>query len=605
MKKIHLLFILQLLCIRAFAQIDTKFWFAAPDIDVTHGDQPIFIRFVAVDQNTNVQITQPANSGFAPLNVFAPLNIIQSFDLTPRKNLLENQPANTVLNKGLLIEADDNITVYYEIGNGDNTEIFPLKGRNALGKNFRIPAQNDYNNNNGRAEFDIVATEDNTQITITPTEAIVGHAANTTFTITLNAGQTFAARAISTNTGGTLAGSKITADKEIAVTTMDDSVFFGNGWDLIGDQIIPVETLGKKYIAIKGNANSEKVYIVATEDNTNIFLNGQTTAAATLNDGDMFAQTITGNSLFIESDKPTYVMQVSGVGDEFGDALLPPITCTGSSKVVFMRTSPQDFDLFVMTESENESSFSINGNPNLLNANDFQPVSGTNGDWVFAKKNFPSSQIGLNANAITNSSGLFHLGVLTSTGTGSTFGYFSDYKSGTTFSIGNQQDETISAGESLPVTIDLIPNAGTTLPTNITYDWSPTTGVNNINSNDVIITPTATTTYTFTATSAEGCPQTISFTVTVNPTEYGIPNAFAPNGRNTHFYPITAGTTTVKSFRIYSRWGQLIFDGTDGIGWDGTLNGKEQPQDTYVYVGEIEMPNGEIVPIKGGFLLVR
>jgi hypothetical protein len=670
MKKIIVLLTFQFLFLGAFAQIDTAFWFAAPDVDAAHGDQPIFIRFVALNQSTTVTISQPQNPSFTPIQTNAPLNVVQSFDLSSRKGLLENAPANTILNKGLLIESGDEIMVYYELGNGDNAEIFPLKGRNALGKNFRIPAQNEYRNNNGAAEIDIVATEDNTEITIIPTSAIVGHQANIPFTIILNKGETYAARALNISATGTLAGTKITSNKKIAVTTIDDSLFSSGSWDLIGDQIVPTNVLGNQYVAIKGNSTVEKVYIVATEDNTNIFFDGQTTAATTINDGDLFMRPIVNSSLFIESNKPVYVMHLSGVQNELGDAILPPVGCTGSSKVGFIRTSPQDFDLMVVTESGNEGSFVLNGNPNLLVASDFQPVPGSNGSLVFTKKNFPPTAIGLNASILTNTSGLFNLGVLSSTGTGAVYGYFSNYhldlgiedlticsgETGTlsvgtnvtnvlwstastspstmvteggeywvngtiegcqvsdtitvtvnpTFTINNQQDEILGLGQTLPITIGLTPNTGTTLPTNITYSWSPTSSVSNPNSNDVVLSPTMTTTYTVTAIGPDGCEESMMFTVTPeNPTTFAIPNAFAPSGTNTHFKPILEGGVLLKEFMIYNRWGQLMYDEPDGIGWDGNVNGNAQPQDTYIYVGQLEMPNGEIVPIKGALLLVR
>lgn len=670
MKKIIVFLTFQFFFLGAFAQIDTTFWFAAPDIDASHGDQPILLRLVALNQNTMVRISQPQNASFAPIQINALLNVVQSFDLTPRKSQLENTPANTVLNNGLLIESDDEIMVYYEIANGDNAEIFPLKGQNALGKNFRIPAQNEYANNIGAAEIDIVATEDNTEITIIPTSDIVGHPANVPFTITLNKGQTYAAKATNTGATATLAGTKITSNKKIAVTTMDDSLFSSGSWDLIGDQIVPTNVLGTQYVAIKGNSTVEKVYIVATEDNTNIFFDGQTTAATTINDGDLFMQPIVNSSLFVESDKPVYVMHLSGVQNELGDAILPPLGCTGSSKVGFIRTSPQNFDLMVVTESGNEGNFILNGNANLLVASDFQPVPGSGGNLVFTKKNFPPTAIGLNASILTNTTGLFHLGVLSSTGTGAVYGYFSDYRFGLgvedvticageeatlsvganvtnvlwstgatspsiivteegeywvngtvegcqvsdtatvtinpTFTIDNQQDETLLPGQTLPITIGVTPNTGTTLPTNITYVWSPSLSVDNPNSNDVILSPTEETTYTVTAIDADGCETTMMFTVGFNNSGiYGIPNAFTPNGKNPHFKPIVENGVIIKEFMIFNRWGQLMYNETDGNGWDGNANGKAQPQDTYVYIGRLEMPDGEVIEVKGELLLVR
>jgi gliding motility-associated-like protein len=175
-----------------------------------------------------------------------------------------------------------------------------------------------------------------------------------------------------------------------------------------------------------------------------------------------------------------------------------------------------------------------------------------------------------------------------------------------TFSVGSQQDETLDYGQTLPITIDVIPNIGTTLPSNLTYIWSPIAGVSNPSSNDVVLSPTETTIYTFTATDANGCEVSISFTVTAdNAVSYGIPNAFTPNGKNTHFKPIIEGPIIIKEFLIFNRWGQVMYNEPDGTGWDGNANGMEQPQDTYIYIGQLEMPDGEVIRVKGELLLVR
>ncbi|WP_204306850.1 gliding motility-associated C-terminal domain-containing protein, partial [Klebsiella aerogenes] len=68
--------------------------------------------------------------------------------------------------------------------------------------------------------------------------------------------------------------------------------------------------------------------------------------------------------------------------------------------------------------------------------------------------------------------------------------------------------------------------------------------------------------------------------------EIFVPSAFTPNGdgRNDILKPITVGITQLFYFRIYNRWGQLVFSTSSiGKGWDGTFGGVKQASGTYVF----------------------
>lgn len=101
-------------------------------------------------------------------------------------------------------------------------------------------------------------------------------------------------------------------------------------------------------------------------------------------------------------------------------------------------------------------------------------------------------------------------------------------------------------------------------------------------------------TITVTALTADGCPVMATITINAVPPSYTIPNAFTPNAStNSIFRVVTKGNITVNRMRIFSRWSQLIFTDESGEGWDGTQNGKKLPSDTYVYIIELTLPNGE------------
>jgi gliding motility-associated-like protein len=86
-----------------------------------------------------------------------------------------------------------------------------------------------------------------------------------------------------------------------------------------------------------------------------------------------------------------------------------------------------------------------------------------------------------------------------------------------------------------------------------------------------------------------------------------VPNSFSPNSdnRNDLFAPVTRG---VKKYviRIFNRWGQLVFEGTEkGFGWDGLNNDHAFSADTYVWTIDATTLKGQNVHRKGHLLLTR
>ena len=87
-----------------------------------------------------------------------------------------------------------------------------------------------------------------------------------------------------------------------------------------------------------------------------------------------------------------------------------------------------------------------------------------------------------------------------------------------------------------------------------------------------------------------------------------IPSAFTPNGdgRNDVFHFVAIGMTQIHFFRVYSRFGQLVYDSSDPHqGWDGSVNGKQQATGTYVWMIEGKDYMGNLVARKGTVTLIR
>lgn len=141
------------------------------------------------------------------------------------------------------------------------------------------------------------------------------------------------------------------------------------------------------------------------------------------------------------------------------------------------------------------------------------------------------------------------------------------------------------------------------------YTWTPAFGLDDANKATPMVTVTGDITYTVVATTSAGCKGEASVTLRVfEGPEIYVPTAFTPNGdgKNDVFKPFPVGIKNYTYFRIYNRWGQEIFASADfNRGWDGTINGKQQPTGTYVWIVEgITKDNKKIVK-RGTIIVVR
>lgn len=485
------------------AQTDTAFWFAAPEVTVnnmppsSHTDRPILLRLTAFTATANVTISIPSNPGFVPLTLFVAPNSSQTVDLTTWIESIETKPANTVLNTGLKVTSDNFISAYYEVNSIDNPEMFVLKGKNALGTSFFIPSQNIMSNWDFYTfptpvptnSFDIIATEDNTQITITPAQNLVGRPAGVPFTITLNKGQTFSCTGLGRLPNEHLMGSTVTSNKPIAVTIKDDSIG-GAGYsgclDLAGDQIVPTRLIGKKYISLPGFLNdpagmpSDQVFILATQNNTTVTING--VLLATLNMGQTFRRQSFNEVLYIETSNPVYALHLSGFGCEVGHALLPQIECTGSSRVAFTRSVNSNLFMNILVQTGFEGNFAFNGMPGIITAGLFADVPNTSGQWKYARIPVSLAQLAVGQGAIVQNSGSeFHLSIIQGDGrSGCRYGYFSDFNFLDVNITSNAVNGGVCANNNLQFTTTFNSALG------VNFNWTGPNGFSSTQQNPII-----------------------------------------------------------------------------------------------------------------------
>ena len=443
LKRFLSLLVAVVLTVPLSAQIDNLFWFAAPEISQNHAHNPITFCFTSFSNPATVTISQPANSGFTPVTINLDPYSYYALDVTSQETTVQTAPVNTVCNHGFKITSTANITTYYQLG-ANNSEIYTLKGRNGLGTDFIVPMQNyllDGPPTDAKNSIEIVATENNTTVTIIPSQPLEGgFPAGTPIVITLNAGQSYCIKSASQTAAGHLTNTRITSNKPIAVNSTDDSVASNqvsgySGQDLVGEQIVPVEYAGDLFIAMYNNRLFENICIIPTQDTTRVYINGSSTPAATLNVGQSYTY-LPSNSptiaTMITSDKPIEVFQVTGSDGEAGGTQLPAIGCTGSQEVVYARPSySTHLRLSIVVPTQYVNGFTMTaGNNNVpLTANDFT-ILPYNPAWSYCYKDFASSVPTQTVMILQNSLGPFHLGILDYyTGMSSSLGYFSDYSS--------------------------------------------------------------------------------------------------------------------------------------------------------------------------------
>ncbi|ATL75998.1 gliding motility protein [Chryseobacterium piperi] len=355
MKKFLLSLVLVFFTINTlFAQRDTEHWIA-PYYDTVGG----FTNALYLSTDSTIPFEVKIYSDNALLiTVTVSKGSPQVYTLT-NNNLISASTAADgfkVINKGLYLKGDKPFYCSLRLAQYAHGEIITSKGKAGIGKNFFVASSpNTSTSSLYNFTAGILATEDNTTVTVSWNNASVtffgGTAGGTSHTFTLNKGQSFLF-AGSGNTSANLTGfigAKVVADKPVSLTNGSCNGNFGMlgsmGSDPILDQSVPVERLGNTFAMVKTrstvpNENMEGGIIIATEDNTDIFLNGASTAIATINAGQWYrinetsyvTQTGAGthSNMFISTSKNVYLYQFVAVDDSnatCGYNYIPPLNC--------------------------------------------------------------------------------------------------------------------------------------------------------------------------------------------------------------------------------------------------------------------------------------
>jgi gliding motility-associated-like protein len=171
---------------------------------------------------------------------------------------------------------------------------------------------------------------------------------------------------------------------------------------------------------------------------------------------------------------------------------------------------------------------------------------------------------------------------------------------------------------------DIFTTAGTPQIIGATYSadvnkirWIPDVFLNCNNCPQPTVTPLNSIKYRVEVENAGGCRSRddVNVFVICEKENLYMPNTFSPNadGNNDVFYPRGTGIVRIKSFRIFNRWGQLMFERYNFLpneatsGWDGTFKGTKLSPDVFVYTLEAYCSNeeGGIFKFNGNVTIIK
>lgn len=360
MKKILSILFIFYFFTSAFAQLDREHWFA-PMVDRTGNPNPYQKLYLSTNRTTPFPVSIYNNNiliGTVIISKGSP----QKFDIL-RDYLITTVQTDlfTPTTKGIYVKGEFPFYANVRFSVYNHAEIITSKGIPSTGKLFYAANAPITVNSTPILNFmtSVLATDDNTTVTISGYKPTVQFSNGTngvttpTMTFILNKGQSYIIDGIGTNTGNSdgFIGAKIVANKPVNVTNGNfNGQYAGNiptSSDILMDQSVPVDRLGSEFALVKGNGsigtNMEGALVIATEDNTLVYVNNEIPPVATLNTGQYYMiqdskYQLQGNNhynLYIRTSKNAYIYQVlagnsNATGSEVatgGFNFIPSLNC--------------------------------------------------------------------------------------------------------------------------------------------------------------------------------------------------------------------------------------------------------------------------------------
>jgi RHS repeat-associated protein len=285
----------------------TNFWLMFPPNVVANGLSALQRLYITSPVDTNGTVTIPGSNFSQNFTVQA--NTITTVEL----GFVQATQSDVVQNKGVHVTSALPVTVY-----GMNQRVFTSDAYlglpvEALGTDHYVLTYSNMSSTPA-SQVGVVATEDATTVTITPSATTGNRLAGVPYTIALNQGQTYLLQNTVPTTAGDLTGTHVSSDKRIAVFSGNKSatipVTVSCCDDHLVEQLPPTNVWGKRFATIPLATRSKGDFfrVIAAEDNTEVYLNGGLTA--TLNHGE-WVERIILDPAEIVATKPIMVAQMA------------------------------------------------------------------------------------------------------------------------------------------------------------------------------------------------------------------------------------------------------------------------------------------------------
>ncbi|WBX99187.1 gliding motility-associated C-terminal domain-containing protein [Chryseobacterium gambrini] len=433
--------------------MDTEHWFAPMSASSLQGTPECYL-YLSTNETTpfSVQIYNN-NTVFSTVQV-SKNNPVQV--TVPNNYMIASTPSNlfTQRSMGLQVKGSKKFFANFRFAVPNQAEIITSKGLAGIGKNFFVGvAPNTTAKPYVNSTIGFIATEDNTTVTLSgynPNVIFSDGTSSPTRTFTINKGKSYIIEAqsdlSSSNLTG-LVGAKITANKPISVTNGNFNSIYttqnNSNVDILMDQAVPVERLGKTFALVKGNgpANSgmEAALVIATENNTKLTVNGNLLGSVTLNAGQYYIVQGTsyinqGNghyNMSISANNNVYVYQLlagtsgSTVYATGGMNFIPPLSCFLPKEIneigFINKIGSNSFDTKLNIITQTGANVTFNGSAIGAISGPY-PVTGNPG-WV------TYSLQGVNGNITVNSTLPVTAGIAAGNGAVGYGGYFAGFSS--------------------------------------------------------------------------------------------------------------------------------------------------------------------------------
>ena len=250
-------------------------------------------------------------------------NSITTVEIPEEQGYHNSTEHELIYEKGIKVTANDTISVYctnIAYVSFDASFVLPVE---SLGDEYIIqsgeqsrPGHFPYVWNNETTAFVIVATENNTEIDITPTvKTLGGHSANQTFSVTLHAGETYHVRSERiTDRPIDLSGTHIRAHncKRIAVFNGNTLTCLPhdqtNGYDHVFEQAMPLRSWGKNFVVTSSKHRlRDFVKVTSSADNNIVTRDGETVDTLGAGQSYYFPMLESEGSCYLQTTQPSAV----------------------------------------------------------------------------------------------------------------------------------------------------------------------------------------------------------------------------------------------------------------------------------------------------------